>query len=208
MKANKRIVQLSLISIGLFLILATYFFYPKMIKNKFLEEETVKHGVTKTDITGSKERNTFENVEYKGLYDINKPFIVKAEKAYILITEPNVIYMTNMYVTLVMDDGRVIIITSDKGKYNKVTYDCFFENNVKAIDGETTVLAENLDLLATEDSATVYNNVFLTNDKGFLQADKVYYDFETQYFHVSMFNDEKVKIKLIKWVISKKNLGS
>jgi len=42
MTANKRIVQLSLISIGLFLILATYFFFPKIIENKFLEEETVK----------------------------------------------------------------------------------------------------------------------------------------------------------------------
>ena len=198
MTANKRIVQLSLISIGLFLILATYFFYPKMIKNKFLEEETVKHGVTKTDITDSKERNTFENVEYKGLYGVNKPFKVKSEKAYILIKEPDVIYMTNMHVTLDMDDGRVIIITSDKGKYNKVTYDCFFENNVKAIDGETTVLAENLDLLATEDSATVYNNVFLTNDSGSLRADKVYYDFETNHYQISMFSDKKVKIKLIK----------
>ena len=208
MTANKRIVQLSLVSIGLFLILATYFFYPKMIKNKFLEEETIKHGVTKTDITGSKERNTFENVEYKGLYDINKPFKVKSEKAYILIKEPDVIYMTNMYVTLEMDDGRVIIITSDKGKYNKITYDCFFENNVKAIDGETTVLAENLDLLATEDSATVYNNVFLTNGKDSLRADKVYYDFKTKYYQISMFSDEKVKIKLIKWAVSKKNLES
>ena len=198
MTANKRIVQLSLISIGLFLILATYFFYPKMIKNKFLEGKTVEDDLTKTDITGSKKRNTFENVEYKGLYDMNKPFKVKSEKAYILIKEPDVIYMTNMHVTLDMDDGRVIIITSDKGKYNKVTYDCFFENNVKAIDGKTTVLAENLDLLATEDSATVYNNVFLTNDKGSLRADKVYYDFETKHYQVSMFSDDKVKIKLIK----------
>jgi lipopolysaccharide export system protein LptA len=195
MTANKRIVQLSLISIGLFLILATYFFYPKITKNKFLEEETVEDIVTKTD---SKWRNTFENVEYKGLYDINKPFKVKSEKAYILIENPDVVYMTNMSVTLDMDDGRVVIITSDKGKYNKVTYDCFFENNVKAIDGETTVLAENLDLLATEDSATVYNNVFLTNDKGSLRADKVYYDFETKYYRVSMFSNKKVKIKLIK----------
>jgi len=106
--------------------------------------------------------------------------------------------MTNMHVALDMDDGRVIIITSDKGQYNKVTYDCFFENNVKAIDGETTVLAENLDLLATEDSATVYNNVFLTSDDGSLRADKVYYDFETNHYQISMFSDKKVKIKLIK----------
>ena len=198
MTANKRIVQLSLISIGLFLILATYFFYPQMIKNKFLEGKTVEDDLTKTDVIGSKERNTFENVEYKGLYDMNKPFKVKSEKAYILIKEPDVVYMTNMYVTLDMDDGRVITITSDKGRYNKVTYDCFFENNVKAIDGKTTVLAENLDLLATEDSATVYNNVFLTNDSGSLRADKVYYDFETNHYQISMFSDKKVKIKLIK----------
>ena len=42
MTTNKKIVQLSLISIGLFLILATYFFYPKIIKINFLKEETVK----------------------------------------------------------------------------------------------------------------------------------------------------------------------
>ena len=205
MTANKRIVQLSLISIGLFLILATYFLYPMFIKNKFLEEETVKENVIATD---NKESNTFESVEYKGIYGIDKEFKVKAEKAYILTKDPDIVYMTNMYVTLDMDDGRVIIITSDSGRYNKVTYDCFFENNVKAIDGKTTVFAENMDLLATEDSATVYNSVFLTNDTGSLQADKVYYDFETEHYQVSMFSNDKVKIKLIKWAILKKNLGS
>jgi len=195
MTANKKVIQLGLISIGLFLILATYFLYPMMIKNKFFEEETVKENVIATD---GKESNTFENVEYKGIYDINKQFKVKAEQAYILIKDPDIVYMTNMHVTLSMDDGRIIIITSDNGSYNKVSYDCFFENNVKAIDGETTVLSENLDLLASEDTVAVYNNVFLTNDKGSLRADKVYYDFETKNYQVSMFSDKKVKIKLIK----------
>ena len=193
MTANRRIVQLSLISIGLFLILATYFLYPK-----FLKEKTVHDNKIITDITDSEEHNTFANVEYKGLYDIDKTYKVKAEKAYILIKEPDVVYMTNMRVVLNMEDRRIIVITSDKGSYNKVSYDCFFENNVKAIDGETTVLAENLDLLATEDSATVYNNVFLTDDEGSLRADKIYYDFETKNYQVSMFSDKKVKIKLIK----------
>ena len=197
MTANKRIVQLSLISFGLFLILATYFFFPKIIENKFLEEETVKDGVIKIAMTDSKERNTFENVEYKGLYDTNKSFKVKAEKAYILTKSPDIVHMTNMEVTLFMEDGRNILITSNEGSYNKTTYDCFFENNVKAIDGKTTVLAENLDLLATEDTASVYNNVFVTNDKGSVQADKVYYNFDTKYYQVSMFSDKKVKIKLI-----------
>ena len=103
-----------------------------------------------------------------------------------------------MRVILNMEDGRIIIITSDKGRYNKVSYDCFFENNVKAIDGETTIFAENMELLATKDTAIVYNNVFLTNDKGSLRADEIHYDFETKYYQISMFNDKKVKIKLIK----------
>ena len=193
MTTNKKIVQLSLISIGLFLILATYFLYPKFVK-----EGVVENDMTKTDIFEGKELNTFENVEYKGFYDIDKSYNVKSEKAHILTEEPDVIYMTEMHVALDMNDGRTIIITSDNGRYNKVTYDCFFENNVKAVDGETTVLSENLDLITTEDFATAYNHVFLTNDKGSLRADKVYYDFETKHYQVSMFSDKKVKIKLIK----------
>ena len=193
MTANKKIIQLGLISIGLFLILTTYFLYPK-----FLKEEAGRGGMIETDSIADKERNTFENVEYKGLFDTDKQYTVKAEKAYILVKEPDVVYMTDMYVTLTMDDGRLVTITSDNGSYNKVTYDCFFENNVKAIDGETTVISENIDLLTTKDSATVYNNVLLTNNEGSLRADKVYYDFEKKHYQISMFSEKKVKIKLIK----------
>ena len=64
-------------------------------------------------------------------------------------------------------------------------------------------MAENLDLIATEDTAKIYNNVDLTNENGMLQADKVTYNFKTKYYKISMFNNEKVKIKLIEWVMSK-----
>ena len=198
MTTNKKAVQLSLIFIGLFLILATYFFYPKFLKEKIAKNNPNKIDLAESDITDNENRNLFENVEYKGIYDINKPFTVKAEKALILEENSELVYMTNMRVTLEMNDKRIIIITSDSGRYDKTTYDCFFENNVKAIDGRTTVFADNMDLLASESNAAVYNNVFLTNDEGSLRADKIYYDFDAEYYQVSMFSDEKVKIKLIK----------
>ena len=198
MKANRNIIQSILVFIGLFLIFATYFFYPKISEKKLYTDQFIED---KTVESTGEETNTFENVEYRGFYDINKPFIVKSDRARILDNDPDIVYMTNMHVALNMNDGRVIVITSNKGSYNKVSYDCLFEDNVKAIDGETTVLAENLDLLASEDVALVYNNVFLTNDKGSLWADKVDYDFETKYYKISMYSDEKVKIKLIKWAI-------
>jgi len=211
MTTNRKIVQLSLISIGFLLILVTYFLYPKINEDKLFKENILENSVVETDDNITEDdvsdgRSIFENIEYKGLYDINKPFTVKSKRAYILEEDADVVYMTNMHVALDMKDGRIIIITSDKGRYNKKTYDCFFEDNVKATDSKTIVLAENLDLLATEDSAFIYNNVILTSEKGSLRADKIDYDFETKYYQVSMFNDKKVNIKLIKWVVLK-NLG-
>ena len=203
MTTNRKIVQLSLISIGFLLILVTYFLYPKINENKLFKENILENSIVETDDNITEDdvsdgRSIFENIEYKGLYNINKPFTVKSKRAYVLEEETDVVYMTSMHVTLDMKDGRIIIITSDKGTYNKKTYDCFFENNVKITDSKTIVLAENLDLLATEDSASIYNNVILTSEKGSLRADKIDYDFETKYYQVSMFNDKKVKIKLIK----------
>ncbi len=70
--------------------------------------------------------------------------------------------------------------------------------NVVGRDGETIITSENLDLLASEDIAIIYNNVRLNSNKNSLQADKVEYDFETKFYRISMFDDTKVKIKLIK----------
>ena len=67
----------------------------------------------------------------------------------------------------------------------------------KAIDENTIILAENMDLLATENSINVYNSVLLDHPSGKLQADKINYNFETKYFKVSMFDDKSIKMKVI-----------
>ena len=112
--------------------------------------------------------------------------------------EPDIVYMINMQVILHLNDGRIVNIISDQGRYNKVQYDCYFEKNVVANDGEIQILAENLDLLATENSAKIYNEVNLNYPTGSLRADIIKYDFETKYFKVSMFDDKAVKMKVIK----------
>ena len=199
MTSNRKIIQFSLISIGVLLILATYFLYPKIEKNKLLEEEKiVKKDKDEIVIADKNEANIFEHVEYKGIYNIDTPFVINSDKANITKEEPDIVYMTNMSVILHLNDGRTVTITSDRGKYNKVTYDCYFENNVRATDGESLILAENLDLLSNKNTVSVYNDVVLTGNKGSLQADKINYDLSTRKFNISMFGDKKVKIKLIR----------
>ena len=162
-----------------------------MDKDKFLKKESIEKTVDEGQAT------FFTNIEYKGLYDLDKPFKIKSEKAYILDEKPDVVYMNKMHIILYLSDGRVVNIISDKGRYNKVTQDCFFEQNVEATDGSTKIFAENLDLLATKSSAEIYNKVNLNYTQGYLQADKIYYDFETKHFKVSMFDDKSIKMKVI-----------
>ena len=131
------------------------------------------------------------------IYDLDKPFKVISEEAYILNEDPDLVYMNNMRVILYLNDGRIVKIVSDKGRYNKITYDCFFEQNVEATDGTTKIFAENLDLLATENIAKIYNNVNLDYTQGQLRADKIDYDFETKHFKVSMFDDKSIKMKVV-----------
>jgi len=195
MKKQQQKMQLVLIFIGFSLILLTYFYYPYMEKNKLLKDQSAREDLEKT--LEDAPLTAFENIEYQGLYDLDKPFSVKSEKAHILDEEPDIVYMTNMNVVLYLKDERIVRIISNRGRYNKATYDCFFEEDVRATDGETKIFSENLDLLATENFVTIYNSVKLNHSTGSLRADKIDYDFETKYFKVSMFDDSVVKMKVI-----------
>ena len=194
MKKQQQKMQLVLIFIGFFLILLTYFYYPYMEKNKLLKDQSAREDLEKT--LEDAHLTAFENIEYQGLYDLDKPFSVKSEKAHILDEEPDIVYMTNMNVVLYLKDERIVRIISNRGRYNKATYDCFFEEDVRATDGETKIFSENLDLLATENFVKIYNSVKLNHSTGSLRADKIDYDFETKYFKVSMFDDKVVKMKI------------
>ena len=196
MKQKQKKAQIILTSIGLILLLITYFYYPYIKKVKFTDNQVVqKDGSNTLDIG---QGTSFENVKYEGLYQINNTFSVMSEKAHILNKEPDVVYMTNMHVILYLDNGRIVNILSNKGRYNKVTYDCFFEDDVRATDEETKIFSDNLDLLATEDTVKIYNNVIVNYPEASLRADKIDYDFATKYFKVSMFDDKAVKIKVLK----------
>ena len=196
MKKQHQRTQIILISIGIFLILTTYFYYPYIQKTQFVKNKNIEQDATKTP--AENQETAFENIQYNGIYDLDKTFTVNSEKAIIFNEEPDIVYMTNMHVVLYLSGGRIVDIVSSKGRYNKLTYDCFFEKNVKATDGDTIIFAENLDLLATENLVNIYNNVRINYPTGSLQADKIDYDFETKYFKVSMFNDESVKMKVFK----------
>ena len=108
MTINKKATQIILLFIGLLLILATYFLYPEIKKSK---KENLRLEKDQSIIAESKDEdkiNTFENVEYQGLYNFDQPFTVGSKKANILEEEPDIVYMTDMKVTLYMNGGKLM----------------------------------------------------------------------------------------------------
>ena len=194
MSNNKKKIQITLLLFGFFLIFSTYFFYPKITKKEILQTKTKIEKNLKIE---EEQSNVFESVSYEGFYNVINPFTVQSESAYILDEDSNIVYMKKMNVKIYMDDGSVVDIKSDKGRYNKNTYDCYFVKNVKASDGETVLYSDNLDLLASEDLATVYNNVVINDDKSSLKADQINYNFEEKNYKISMYDDKQIKVKII-----------
>jgi len=196
MRKKQQKIQIMLLCIGLFLFFVTYLLYPNLNTNNF-EENFVKKDFKETK--DKKEKSTtFKNVEYQGLYDSDKPFKVRSDSAYILNEDPDIIHMKYMRVTLRLSDDRTVIITSHKGRYNKNNYNCYFEEEVVATDGEIKITAKNLDLLSNDNFVQIYNDVNLYSETDHLIADKIDYDFETKHFKVSMFDDTSVKMKVIR----------
>ena len=85
MRKKEKKIQVALLITGVFLILLTYFYYPYMNKNKSVVEKEIQKKIP--DIfnnTNTNENATlFENLEYQGLYDLDKKFLVKSKEAHI-----------------------------------------------------------------------------------------------------------------------------
>jgi len=200
MTQNQKKILTILLTLGFLLILITYFYYPYITESISTKQKENFEDLSDTSTdTVENDETLFENLEYQGFYDLDKRFVVKSKKAHINKNEPDIVIMNNMHVILYLNDGRIVNILSDRGRYNKANYDCFFEQNVKASDGTTEIFSDNLDLLGNESSVKIYNNVSINYPTGsLLRADKIDYDFEKKHFKISMFDDEQIKMKIFK----------
>ena len=196
-KINNKLIQVTLLIFGIFLLVATYFIYPKINQKKQILTEKEAE---KIEIDENTEGTSLTNVEYKGFTEKGYPYVVRAEKGDMRDDNPDILHMTNIYAEYYFKGGRVVKITSDFAKFNKFNGDISFQDNIKMIDGDNNKLtAENLDMLISEDYASAYDDVIiLTKDGQFLNADRIFFDVIKKTFKISMFSkNEKIKVKLI-----------
>ena len=71
-----------------------------------------------------------------------------------------------------------------------------FRENIKAGYQENNLFADNLDFFNSKSLVNVYGNVRTGNNQGSMSADNLKFDLSSRVLDVSMFNEDKVNLKL------------
>lgn len=189
-KFNKRILsQITLLLLGVIIIFFTYFYAGK--------DKTKKTVEVKKEITEEiQNKNTFENIKYEGVDASGNLFVINSEYAEFENETPNLIDMRNILCNFYFKDGTVLKITSDFGVYDNLTNDMSFEQNVKMFYLESKLFSEKANFVNSENYLFVEGNVIAEGLEGNLKADKMNFDLTKKKLRISMYNQDKVNIKV------------
>ena len=192
MTNKKKIFQLSLIFIGLIIIFFTYFFN--------LEKKQPSDIVTETETKENEEFleegvNRFESVEYKGIDNTGNKFTIGSQFAEFKKEKPELIFMENVECFFTFKDNTVLLISSKKGIYNNISNDMQFSEDVKMDYLENTIFSDRANFNNYENQLLIAGNVRGDGPTTNLKADELDFDLNTKDLKISMYSEERVKIK-------------
>ena len=192
MTNKKKIFQLSLVFIGLLIIFFTYFFN--------LEKKQPSEVVTETETKENEEFleegvNRFENVEYKGIDNTGNKFTIGSQFAEFEKEKPELIFMENVECFFTFKDNTVLLISSKKGIYNNISNDMQFSEDVKMDYLENTIFSDRANFNNYENQLLIAGNVRGDGPTTNLKADELDFDLNTKDLKISMYSEERVKIK-------------
>ena len=189
---KKSLIQISLLFFGLLIIFFTYFYD----RNKEPSlDQTFKKDVP-TDVVEKEGFNTFENITYEGKTQKNNDFVLNAEYAEFATNESNIIYMKKVVCRFFFKDGTTLRVFSDKGIYENLSNDMEFEENVEMYYLANKLFSDKANFRNSENTLIVKGNVIGEGPLGNVAADKLNVDLIEKKMKISMYNNDKVNIKV------------
>jgi len=188
-----KFIQISLLLLAFFLIFFTYFLN---LKKKQTSTNLDQIKTIEPDEQKEKAVNTFINVEYSGFDKNGNRFVIGSKYANFEIERPEIIEMQQLLCTFYFKDGTNLTIVSNYGIYNNVTDDMEFTESVKMNYLENVLFSEKVNFFNIENELLIEGNVKTKSPEGELQADKLNFDLDSKKLKISMYNDEKVNIKV------------
>ena len=193
LKLNRKILlQVALILLGILIIFFTYFYNQKQ---KIVVKETEKK-IEKIKQEESGNISSFEDIIYNGEDSQGNRFTINSEYAEFENDRANIIYMKKIICRFFFKDGTILRVTSNKGIYDNIKNDIEFEENVKMYYLENRLFSEKASFVNSENYLLVEDNVVGESPDGNLLADKIDFDLIEKNMKISMYNKDKVNIKV------------
>ena len=195
-KKKLKIIQLTLLTLGVLMLYLTYYSKEDTIKQKLISETTKEKIEKQTFEDEEDNENMFYNISYAGLDLSGNRYQLKSAEAYVDDTKPEVIYMKVVEAIFYFKDDTTLYVWSENGIYNNKTLDMKFENNVRAKYEESELFAEKAEYSNTESYLSIYNNVRINDMRGSLIADKLLFDISKQELDITSFNDGNINVNV------------
>lgn len=155
-----------------------------------------KEGLNNSEEDMNYNTNIIKNVEYTTKDKDNNEYLIKAEQGEIDFSNSNIIYLTEVYALIKLENSEEVTIFSDYGKYNSENYDTIFTKNVIINYLDNKITGEYLDFSLNRNSMFISKNVIYNTPDNILKADVIEVNIKTKDTKIFMYEEEKkVNIK-------------
>ena len=186
--------------IFLLIIIFIYFFIKTTFLNK--KQDVVNLDLNKNKIvdeikTEKNQNNIIEKLNYISIDAKGNKYILNAKYGEESEEDSNIIILKQVVGIIKLKDKSDIEIMSDFARYNSITFDTNFYDNVSGFFEESKIASDNLDLFFKNNIAIMYNNIKYFDNNTVADADEISFDLLNGDVKMRMFDKEK-KIKIIK----------
>ena len=181
---KKIFIQIILIFL---IIIFSYYIYNKYFFTNITEEKLSKEKSVKENINS----NLIEKINYKSSDTKGRVYNIMAESGSLDLSNNQIIKMNKVNANIKLDDGTLIIITSDFADYNSITYDTKFNSNVVSEYLNHKINSKLLIIDFNKNTREATNKITYTNPNTIMKADILKVDLLTKDIKISKF-DEKV----------------
>ncbi len=190
-KNKLRVLQFSLLIIGISIIYFTYYKKEETAKQEIIPKQTQER--IKNQIANQPEGyEVFSNIEYSGLDLSGNRYILKAKQAYNKEKEQEVVNLISVEAFFYFKDNTVLKVISEKGTYNNKTLDMNFYDNIKAIYQNSLLFAQKAKYSNQNGNLIISEKVKLEDKQGTIFADRLLFDIKKQTLNVKAFKDNKI----------------
>ncbi len=196
-KKKLRIIQLSLLFLGICIILFTYSENKNTIQEKEILTKTTKEKIDK-ELKGENsddESNVFYNISYSGIDLSGNRYVLKSKIAKTSVENDEIIDMTEVEAVFYFKDNTKLNVSSKFGQYNNKTLDMIFKKNVKAAYQKSVLFAEEAEYSNSQSLLTISDKVRIKDTRGNLKADKLLFDLKKQTLNISS-KDNNINAKV------------